>query len=315
VLRTVATYASQRHAERLKWVRQATRLCDHRAMLESHNKHAKVSSLADADRIDGAVKAFAVLESFTAERQRLNVTQIAERAGLSRAAARRHALTLQALGYVDGEDGVYWLSHRVLRLAGSYLAAARLPRVAQPVLNRLAALNGLALSVAVLDGAEVVIVARSGEHRLSGSVLPYGVHLGARLAAHATSTGRVLLAALPAGELAHWLAAHHGGSGFSPLTPFTLTARRAWLTMLKQVRTDGYAETQQEHELGVTALAVPLTDSRNRVIAALNIVQTSPRMARASGRASAKTAGLGAQLVDEYLPALQSAAAELRLVL
>lgn len=265
---------------------------------------APLSTLAPADRIDGAAKAFAVLESFTAERQRLNVTQLAERAGLSRAAARRHALTLQALGYLEQDEGVYWLSHKVLRLAGSYLASARLPRAAQPVLNRLAAATGHALSVAVLDGPEAVIVARSGEHRLSGAVLPYGVHLGARLAAHATSTGRVMLAAMPAAELKTWLATWHP-AGFAAHTPHTLTRKRDWLARLAQVREAGYCESHQEHELGVFALAVPLHDSRNRVAAALNLVHSPPR--------GAPTQRLA--LHRQYLGALLDAAAELRLML
>jgi IclR family pca regulon transcriptional regulator len=273
-----------------------------------------LDALPVADRIDGAAKAFAVLESFTAERQRLNVTQLAERAGLSRAAARRHALTLQALGYLEADESqgggatVYWLSHRVLRLAGSYLASARLPRAAQPVLNRLAAATGHALSVAVLDGAEAVIVARSGEHRLSSAVLPYGVHLGARLAAHATSTGRVLLAAMSTAELKAWLASWHPRSqakGFAALTPHTLTARRDWLALLSQVRQQGFCETHQEHELGVFALAVPLHDSRNRVVAALNLVHAPARGAPTQRMA----------LHRQHLGALLDAAAELRLML
>lgn len=266
-------------------------------------------ALAPADRIDGAAKAFAVLESFTAERQRLNVTQLAERAGLSRAAARRHVLTLQALGYLEGGDnendrGYYWLSHRVLRLAGSYLASARLPRAAQPVLNRLAAATGHALSVAVLDGAEAVIVARSGEHRLSGAVLPYGVHLGARLAAHATSTGRVMLAAMPPAELKAWLTTWHP-KGFAALTPHTLTHRRDWLARLAQVREAGHCESHQEHELGVFALAVPLHDSRNQVVAALNLVHSPLRGAPPQRMA----------LHRQHLGALLDAAAEMRLML
>ena len=171
-------------------------------MNSSLNHRDKVAS---ADWIEGAAKAFAVLESFSAERQRLSISQIAERAGLTRAAARRHVLTLQALGYLEAEEGAspntrsasYWLTHRVLRLAGDYLASARLPRVVQPTLNRLALQTGQAFSVAVLDGEHAVIIARSGEHRMESLALPYGVNLGARLAAYATSTGRVLLAQLP----------------------------------------------------------------------------------------------------------------------
>jgi IclR family transcriptional regulator, pca regulon regulatory protein len=257
--------------------------------------------LAKADVIEGAVKALAVLESFSAERQRLNATQVAERAGITRAAARRHLLTLHALGYVDGEGGSYWLAARVLRLAGSYLASARLPRVVQPMLNRFTATTGCATSVAVLDEGDVVIVARSGEQRLASSALPFGTHLGARLPAFATSTGRVLLAQLSRSELTTWLR----GKTLPRLTPYTVCDKTAWKAQVAAVALQGYCEATQEHELGVHALAVPLRDSTGRVVAAMNVVVTLADV-------SAKTQS---SLVPKYLRLMQLAADEVRLVL
>src|SRR5437870_8911390 len=147
-------------------------------------------TIAKADYIEGMAKGMAVLESFDTERQRLNATLAAQRAGITRAAARRHLLTLAHLGYLETDGSHFWLSPKVLRFSGSYLASARLPRAIQPTLDRLAARTGEAFSAVVLDGEHVVIVARSGSAQLA-----YGLHLGARLPAHATSTGRVLLAA------------------------------------------------------------------------------------------------------------------------
>src|SRR3954471_6688112 len=157
--------------------------------------------IARVDFIEGMAKGLAVLESFDTQRQRLNATLAAERAGLTRAAARRHLLTLAHLGYLETDGSWFWLAPKVLRFSGSYLASARLPRAVQPTLNRLAALTGESFSAVVLDDSEVVIVARSGAVR----VLAYGLHLGARLPAFATSTGRVLLAAQPKAALATWL--------------------------------------------------------------------------------------------------------------
>jgi IclR family transcriptional regulator, pca regulon regulatory protein len=272
-------------------------------MLVSSSNHP---SVAPADWIEGAAKAFAVLESFSAERQRLSVTQIAERAGLTRAAARRHVLTLQALGYLEAEQGTrtpsYWLTHRVLRLAGNYLASARLPRVVQPTLNRLAVQTGQAFSVAVLDGEHAVIIARSGEHRMESLALPYGVNLGARLAAYATSTGRVLLAQLPPAQLKAHLANHERPK----LTPHTITQATHLRRLIATAAAQGYSEVHQEHELGVYALAVPLRDPQNRVVAAMNLVLTNaaqrpPRSADALQKA--------------YLAQMQAASAELKLLL
>jgi IclR family pca regulon transcriptional regulator len=276
-------------------------------MLTSSNRP---ETLAAADWIEGAAKSFAVLESFSAERQRLSVTQIAERAGLTRAAARRHVLTLQALGYLEAEGDTrspsYWLTHRVLRLAGNYMASARLPRVVQPTLSRLAAQTGQAFSVAVLDGAsgntQAVIVARSGEHRMASQALPYGVNLGARLAAFATSTGRVLLAQLTPAELKAHLAQHP----LPKLTPHTETQPTKLRRLIATAGEQGFSEVHQEHELGVYALAVPLHDAQNRVVAAMNLV-----LANAKDQPPRTTDALQ----KAYLAQMRDAAGELRLLL
>ncbi|MBS7807500.1 IclR family transcriptional regulator C-terminal domain-containing protein [Variovorax sp. PCZ-1] len=267
---------------------------------------ASSETVNPADWIEGAAKAFAVLESFSAERQRLSVTQIAERAGLTRAAARRHVLTLQALGYLEADEGArspnYWLTHRVLRLAGNYLASARLPRVVQPTLSRLAAQTGQAFSVAVLDGEHAVIVARSGEHRIASQALPYGVNLGARLAAFATSTGRILLAQLPPAKLKEYLATHERAK----FTAHTITQATQLRKLIQEAGQQGYSEVHQEHELGVYALAVPLRDSQNRVVAAMNLVLANPKQQPPKSSDSLQKA---------YLAQMQAAAGELRLLL
>lgn len=179
-------------------------------------------TIARADFIEGIAKGMAVLESFDTERQRLNATLAAERAGLTRAAARRHLLTLAHLGYLETDGSYFWMAPKVLRFSGSYLASSRLPRALQPTLNRLAAQTGESFSAVVLDGEEVVIVARSGSYGTPTRVLAYGLHLGARLPAHATSTGRVLLAAMAATQLTQWLKGRH----LARLTPHT-SPRRA----------------------------------------------------------------------------------------
>ena len=180
-------------------------------------------AIAKADLIEGMAKGLAVLESFDTERQRLNASLAAQRAGLSRAAARRHLLTLAHLGYLETDGSYFWLSPRVLRFSGSYLASARLPRLLQPTLNRLAAQTRESFSAVVLDGDEVVIVARSAS--LGGQrLLAYGLHLGARLPVHATSTGRVLLAAMPRGAFSAWLK----GRELARLTPRTTIEHKAF---------------------------------------------------------------------------------------
>jgi IclR family transcriptional regulator, pca regulon regulatory protein len=234
---------------------------------------ASTKPLAKADFIEGMAKGMAVLESFDTERQRLNATQAAERAGLTRAAARRHLLTLAHLGYLDTDGTHYWLAAKVLRFSGSYLASARLPRLLQPTLNRLAAQTRESFSAVVLDGDEVVIVARSvavGGQRL----MAYGLHLGARLPVHATSTGRVLLAAMPRAEFDAWLK----GRELPRLTPRTVVDHRGFRAIITRVRKGDFAVASEEHELGVHALAVPLRNMQGRTVAALNVVASPERL-------------------------------------
>lgn len=247
--------------------------------------------IAKADVIEGMVKGMAVLESFDTERQRLNATLAAQRAGITRAAARRHLLTLHHLGYLESDGRYFWLASKVMRFSGSYLASARLPRVVQPMLHQLAVQSPHSFSVVVLDEAEVVIVARSDASR----VLAYGLHLGARLPAHATSTGRVLLAAMPARSLSAWIKNHP----LTRLTAATQTDARRLRERLREVQQLDYCISRDEHELGVSALAVPLRNSQGRTVAALNVVLATSQMdAR--------------QMERVLLPLLQHAAQALR---
>lgn len=263
--------------------------------------------IAKADMIEGMAKGMAVLESFDTQRQRLNATLAAERAGITRAAARRHLLTLAHLGYLETDGSYFWLAAKVLRFSGSYLATSRLPRAVQPTLNRLAVQTRASFSVVVLDGDEVVIVARSDvewrrspdEKTVSAKLLAYGLHLGARLPTHATSTGRVLLAAKPEGEASAWLKNRSENGGLARLTLHTVTDPSQLSQLIDRVRIDDFSVISEEHELDVLALAVPLRDMQGRTVAALNVVSSPQRL-------TAET------LRRELLPLLLDAARELR---
>jgi IclR family pca regulon transcriptional regulator len=240
--------------------------------------------IAKADMIEGMAKGMAVLESFDTQRQRLNATLAAERAGITRAAARRHLLTLTHLGYLETDGSYFWLAAKVQTRES--------------------------FSAAVLDGDEVVIIARSGfEWKGSADakaapirVLAYGMHLGARLPAHATSTGRMLLAAKTKSEVNAWVKAKSEAGDLPRLTLHTTTDPRKLKALIDQVRLDDYCVASEEHELGVHALAVPLRDMQGHTVAAINVV-TSPQ------RLVADT------LRRHLLPLLLDAARELRQLL
>ena len=260
-----------------------------------------INSFNKADWIEGMARGMAVLESFDTERQRLNATLTAQRTGLTRAAARRHLLTLAHLGYLETDGQYYWLSAKVLGFAGSYLSGARLPRAVQPTLHQLSLATQLSCSVAVLQNDAVIIVARGiwqGSDlpiKASHTVLAYGLHVGTRLPAHATSTGQVLLANLPAAQLKTWLAS----SSLSRLTAHTATQVKDLRQKLKRVAQQDFCLAMQEHELGVDALAVPLRNDRGETVAALNLVRSG--------------AGPDApDLATRWLPLLQQTAQALR---
>jgi IclR family pca regulon transcriptional regulator len=183
----------------------------------------------------------------------------------------------------------------VLRLGQSYLESARLPRIVQPVLYRLAAQTQLSFSCVVRDGHEVVIVARSALHERGQRLMAHGLHLGSRLPAHATSTGRVLLASLAPPDLEQWLASH----SLRRLTAHTVTDAPVLRTVLEEVRRQDFCIALEEHELAVQALAVPLRNMEGHTVAALNIVTSPQRMAPAD-------------MVAELLALLQETARELR---
>jgi IclR family pca regulon transcriptional regulator len=257
-------------------------------------------TIAKADFIEGMAKGMAVLESFDTERQRLNATLAAARSGITRAAARRHLLTLAHLGYLETDGSYYWLSSKVLRFSGSYLASSRLPRTIQPTLNRLAVQAQESFSAAVLDGDEVVIVARSGNDRnstaaIGSRVIAYGLHLGARLPSHATSTGGVLLAAKTRSAFHEWMK----GRNLARMTPMTTTESKAFRALIEKVRKDDFCLSSEEHELGVHALAVPLRNSKGVTVAALNVVASHNRLSTSS-------------MQRDLLPLLFDAANELR---
>lgn len=261
----------------------------------SSDLHAAPAGIAAADYIAGLGKGLAVLECFDTERQRLNATLAAERAGLTRAAARRHLLTLTHLGYLESDGRHFWLTSKVLRLSGSYLASARLPRTVQPVLNRLSAMAAFSFSAAILAGSETVVIARSAAHAAAQQLFAHGLHLGSRMPAHATSTGQMLLAALSPAELDTWLDCHrlHRLTLHTPTQPEALRAR------LAQARAQDYCIAQEEHELGVQAIAVPLRNSAGQTVAALNAVTPAQRFSAQA-------------LERQLMPLLRDAAQELR---
>jgi IclR family pca regulon transcriptional regulator len=196
------------------------------------------------------------------------LSEVARTTGLSRAAARRFLLTLEQLGYVRQAAGRFALTPRVLELGYAFLSSLSLPEVAQPHLERLVEQVQESSSVSVLDGDDVVYVARVPTRR----IMSVTISVGTRFPAYATSMGRVLLAGLPDEEVDAALAR----ADLRRLTARTITSHEALREQIARVRRQGYAIVDEELEAGLRSVAVPIDDAAGGVAAAVNLsVQAS----------------------------------------
>jgi IclR family pca regulon transcriptional regulator len=231
-----------------------------------------------------------VIEAFEGHTEGQTVADISRGTSLSRAAARRSLLTLELLGYVESSGRTYRLKTRVLKLGFSYLSSNSLPTIVQPTLEHITELVHESSSLGVLDGEQIVYIGRSTAKR----VMSVGLSVGSRLPAYCTSLGRVLLAALPEEELTAYLQT----TTVKALTPKTITDRQLLGDIIRSVRSDGFAITDEELELGLRSIAVPVRTHQNRVVAAMNIGVQAARVS-------------AAELIHRFLPILQENAATL----
>lgn len=219
--------------------------------------------MAETDFMGGFAKGLRVIEAFEEANPRLSIAEVARITGLDRATARRCLLTLSELGYADYDGKFFSLTPKILRLGHAYLSATPLPHIVQPLLDRLSEEVGHSASVSVLDGHEIVYVARASQRRvMSINLMP-----GSRLPAFSASMGRVLLAALPVDQARVLIEE----SPRKANTPFTVVDVDALMGQLQTVRLQGFAIIDQELELGLCSIAAPLCDMRGRTVAAINI--------------------------------------------
>ncbi|MDA7963497.1 IclR family transcriptional regulator [Ruegeria sp.] len=223
------------------------------------------------DFVGSLAKGLRVIEAFQADRPRLSITDVARETGLDRATARRCLLTLVDLGYANYDGKFFSLTPRILRLGVTALASMPLPQIVQPWLDQLSDQVGQSCSVSVLEGTEILYIARAAQRR----VMSIGLMPGSRLPAFCTSMGRVLLASLPKDQARGVIES----SDLTPRTPKSLTDISDLMQELDRVRLQGYALVDQEVEIGLRSISVPLVNQRDETVAALNIgmaaIQTS----------------------------------------
>lgn len=218
------------------------------------------------------------------------IAELSRATGLNRAVVRRCLYTLRELGYVSSDGRRHFLRAGVLNLGYAYISTAPLPNAAQPLLEELSGEIGDAASVAVLDGGAPVLVARAvGSRSASGAL-----RVGSRLPGHCSALGRVLLASLPEEQAGLELAKVQ----LVPYTRFTVMSRPRLAQILAEVRSDGYALNDQEIEVGLRSIAVPVRDAAGRVLASMSVTAQATRASRR-------------QMVEDHLPLLKTTAVRL----
>jgi IclR family transcriptional regulator, pca regulon regulatory protein len=225
----------------------------------------------DPNFMTSLARGLIVIQAFTQQSPQMTISQLSVKTGLSRAAVRRCLYTLTKLGFAGAEDGSrYSLRPRMLTLSHTYTTSNTLATAAQPILERMSAALHESFSVATLDGEDIVYIARTQVSR----VMAVDLHIGSRLPAYCTSMGRVLLAYLPTEQLEQYLAK----ATLTPHTTRTITTIEKLRLALRNVRRNGYALVDQEYEVGLRSVAVPVYAASGRVVATLNLSGNAPRL-------------------------------------
>jgi IclR family transcriptional regulator, pca regulon regulatory protein len=249
----------------------------------------------DPNFMTSLARGLAVIGAFSEERRHMTIGLASQKTGIPRAAVRRCLYTLGQLGYVGADDGRnFSLRPKILALGHTYLSSEPLVTSAQPLLDRIGNTLLESCSMAVLDGDDMLYVARSSR---TTRIMSIDLHIGSRLPAYCTSMGRVLLAGLPDEELAAFLRR----VDLRALTPRTIVSPAKLKQVLGNVRRRGYALVDQELELGLRSIAVPVKGAAGKVLAALNISAQASRVP-------------SAEMEAQFLPVLRAAAQELSLL-
>jgi len=250
----------------------------------------------DPNFMASLARGLAVIRAFTQQRRHLTIAQLSQRTAIPRAAVRRCLYTLSMLGYVGSEDGrTYALRPRILALGHAYLSSTPLVYAVQPLLDQITSVLHESSSLAVLEGDEILYIARSST---TTRLMSIDLGIGSRLPAYCTSMGRVLLAGLTDAELDVYLARVK----LVKLTTRTVSTADELKVALNAVRRNGYAVVDQELEIGLRSIAVPVSDREGRSAAAINVGTQSSRVSVA-------------EMESKFLPPLRAAAHELGLLL
>lgn len=254
----------------------------------------EIEAMTDPSFMTSLARGLAVVRAFSDQRRSLTIAQISHKTGIPRAAVRRCLYTLKRLGYADSEANNFFLKPKILSLGYSYLSSTPLTVSAQPCLNGISRALNESCSLAVLDNEEVLYVARSATSR----VMSIALNTGSRLPAYCTSLGRVLLAS----QSDEVLQQYFDTVKLRAYTERTVVSVARLREILSEVRVSGYSVVEEELEIGLRSIAVPVRGAAGVVHASLNV---GAQATRVSTR----------QMEEEFLPALLKSAQELSVLL
>lgn len=255
---------------------------------------SSVIGLENKDYVTSLARGLAVIRCFDKDHCKLSLTEVAKQTNLARATARRFLHTLHALGYVETDGKFFWLSSKVLNLGFAYLSSQPLIELIQPFIREVSDQTCESCSVSVLDMPDIVYIARS----LTQQIMSVSLHIGTRLPAISTSMGRVLLAAMPDLEIEKFIK----NISINKLTKHTLTEETSILNEVYLARKNGYSVVNQELEVGLCSVSVPILSKEGKALAAINISSQTQKMDKK-------------RLKEELIPSLQAAAKKISTVL
>ena len=239
------------------------------------------------DFVGSLARGLSVLRAFDHERPEMTLTQVAGRTRMTRAGARRFLLTLVDLGYVKKNQRLFRLTPKVLELGYAYMASMPISRLSQPYMKQITDVTGESCSIAVMDGNDVVYIARTQSNRF----LRLGFHVGIRLPVAYTSAGRIILAMEGDEAIDRYLQS----VTLEARTRHSITNKAKLRAELLRIRKLGYAIVDQELEEGLCSISVPIVDSKNEIIATINVATNVATVSKE-------------KLRDEFLPMLKKAA-------
>ncbi len=254
----------------------------------------EIDALTDPSFMTSLARGLAVVKAFSDQRRAMTIAQLSHKTGIPRAAVRRCLYTLKQLGYADAEANNFYLKPKILSLGYSYLSSTPLTIAAQPCLNQLSRMLNETSSLSVLEDDEVLYISRSQTSR----VLSVALNAGSRLPAYCTSLGRVLLAGLSEAELDGYFERVK----LVAYTDRTVISEPQLRDILADVRHKGYSVVEEELEIGLRSIAVPVRGASGATMAALNVGAQATRITRV-------------QVEQTFLPALLNAATELSVLL